>query len=123
MRCIPQQQNPPVKMPGRAFDRHHRARGIGKKVISQIRHKRNRIRKPRLKKLDHCSRRDQLGKTVRTFERQKENAGKCPVNVGQGNEHVVAPRPDVKGLGFEDTLAISSGWNHQFLVPVVEILL
>src|SRR5271166_962888 len=53
MRGVSEQENSSLRVPRRTFDRHHRARRVGKEVIRQIRHQRSRIRKARLEEIEH----------------------------------------------------------------------
>ena len=71
----------------------------------------------------HRLRRREFRKAVLPLEGKKQDAGKCAVNVGQSDQHVVATRPDVQRIRFEHVLPIRTGGNRQLLVPVIEILL
>src|SRR5271169_5419651 len=67
--------------------------------------------------------RGQLGKAVWTFKWQEQNACKRAVNIGQRDQHVVAPRPDVQCICFQRMLSVCASRNRKLLVPVVQILL
>src|ERR1700745_3179702 len=110
-------------MPGRAFNRYHRPNRIGEEVVHQIWHKRDRIRKPRLKKLEYQFPRAQLLEAVLSLKRQEQNARKGPVDIWKRDEHVIPARPNVQRIRLQSVLASRSRRNRKFLVPVVQVFL
>src|SRR4030088_2885413 len=110
-------------MPGRTFNRDHGSRWVSKEIVCETRHQGKCVGKSGAEETDHVGSGCQPVEAVSTFKRQKQDAGKRAVNVGQGDQHATAPRPDVKSVLVKKMFATRARWNRQLFVPVVEILL
>src|SRR4030081_3397396 len=99
-------------MPGRAFNCDHGSSWISKIIVGKGGHQGKCVGKSSTEKLDHVGRSRQLSEAVRALKRQKQDAGKCPINVGQGDQHVTAPRPDVKSMLVKKMFATWACWNR-----------
>src|ERR1700733_10906207 len=123
MSSIAEQQRSTFDTPRRALDRNHSTGRIRKIVVCQLRHQPEGVREALLKKTDYIRLRAETGEAFSALEWQKENARERAVDIRQRNQHVVTPRPDVKGVGLERMLPIETGRNGQLFVAVIEILL
>src|SRR5258707_11063956 len=110
-------------MPRRAFDRDHRSSWISKVIFGERRHQGKCIRKSGTEELDYLGRCCQRVEAIGTLKGQKQDAGKRAVDVGQRDQHVMAPRPDVKSVLVEKMFATWARWNRQLFVTIVERLL
>src|SRR3981081_3486824 len=110
-------------MPGRTSNRDHGSRWVSKEIVSERWHQWKYVGKSGAEETDHVGSSCQPVEAVSTFKRQKQDAGERAVNVGQGDQHVTAPRPDVKSMLIEKMVAIRACWDRQFFVTIVEILL
>src|SRR5260370_2594967 len=110
---IAQKNGPAFHGPRRAFDRDHRPRRVGEVIIGEMWRQWNYIRKASLEKLDYIGGRGQRGKTVRSLEGQKQDTGKRAVNIGQGDEHEVATRPNAQPVLLPSMPAIVLGRNGE----------
>src|SRR3981081_279386 len=105
-------------MPGRTSNRDHGSRWVSKEIVSERWHQWKYVGKSGAEEIDHVGSCCQPVEAVSTFKRQKQDAGKRAVNVGQGDQHVTAPRPDVKSVLVKKMFTERARWNRQNFVPV-----
>ena len=122
MSRVAKQQCFAVHMPGRTANGDHRAGGIAEIVLLEMWHQRDGVRELRLEKVRTFSARIEACKAGAAFERQEQNAGKGAIDVGQGDEHKGAARPDVQRVRLETMRTAGRGRDGEFLIAVIEIL-
>src|SRR5258708_16612788 len=106
-------------MPRRAFDRDHRSSWISKVIFGERRHQGKCIRKSGTEELDYLGRCCQPVEAIGTLKGQKQDAGKRAVDVGQRDQHVMAPTPDVKSVLVEMMFATWPRCNpHPFFTSL-----
>src|ERR1700733_3283799 len=123
MSSVAEQQRFSFDPPRRALDRNHGTGWIRKIVVCQLRHQLEGVREALWKKPDYIRVRAQTGEAFYALKWQKENARERAVDIRQRNQHVIPPRPDVKGVRLQRVLPIGTGWNGQLFVAVIEMLL
>src|ERR1700674_3014383 len=98
-------------MPGKALDRGHCAGWIREIVVRQFRHQAKRVGKSFLKEPNYVRSCGEARKTLCSLKRKKKNASERSVDIGQRDQHVIAPRPNVQGVGFEPMLTAGASGN------------
>src|SRR5688572_10221380 len=75
------------------------------------------------KKISQFIIRIQRGKRRLPFKWEKQRAGKTSIQVGQGDQHIVSPRPDMQSIFFNFKLSIFPRRKGKFFIPEIYIVL